>query len=232
MVIAGSASVLLSVLIFLYHEYRIFSIKDLKEKFDYVNLYEIKYFWYSVLALIGAAFFFANTAFSHRIANDMLWFYVRLFITVSFAIIFYFVFYSVVRIYYPRSVEKRLRKLRNMPRLSPQGNYMRKLSEEEEDHHLEADMIADEASEIHSVDYDVWYDDKTGFKKIEKYYAYQHAEECPECGYVTLRIDYEEVEKRPTDAETGLLMKHFKCTYCGHREMREIVLARLADNIA
>jgi hypothetical protein len=38
----------------------------------------------------------------------MRWFYVRLFITASFGVIAYIIFYSLVRIYYPRQVEKRL----------------------------------------------------------------------------------------------------------------------------
>ena len=162
----------------------------------------------------------------------MMWFYVRIFITVSFTVIAYFIFFSMVRIYYPRSVEKRLHKLRNTPRISPAGNPMRKLSEEEEDVHLEPSQIAEEHGGVHSVDYDVWIDEKTGHKHVEKYLAYQHAEECPECGYVTLRIYREDVEKSPTQSEPGVLVKHYKCSYCNHRELREVIIARLADNVA
>lgn len=217
-------------LILLYHEFRIFMIKDLKEKYDYVNLHEIRYFWFAVIAFIAAGFLFFNTLFSEMIHDKgMTWFYVRLFITVSFAVIGYFIFYSIIRIYYPRSVEKRLRKLRNKPRKSPEGNLMRKLSEAEEDAHMEESMIHEE--QFHSVDYDVWIDDKTGYKKIEKYMAYQHSEECPECGYFTLKIEREELEKAPTQHETGLFIKHFKCSYCGHREAREQVLAKLSSNV-
>lgn len=216
-------------LILLYHEFRIFMIKDLKEKYDYVNLHEIRYFWYAVIAFIAAGFLFFNTLFTEMIHDKgMTWFYVRLFITVSFAIISYFIFYSVIRIYYPRSVERRLRKIRNKPRKSPEGNLMRKLSEVEEDAHLEESMIHEE--QFHSVDYDVWIDDKTGYKKIEKYMAFQHSEECPECGYFTLKIEREELEKAPTQDETGLFIKHFKCSYCGHREAREQMLAKLSTN--
>jgi len=232
MSIAGTVSIVAGILIFLYYEFKVLQIKDYKGKYDYVNLHEIRYFWYAVMAFIVAAFFFANTILTQKVLADMLWFYVRIFITVSFAIISYFILYSMVRIYYPRQLEKRLNKIRNTPRLSPQGNVMRKLSESEEDHHLEADQIAEESSAIHSVDYDVWLDDKTGYKKIEKYWAYQHAEECSECGYFTMKISSEEVEKRPTATETGLLLKHFKCTYCNHREAREILLAKLSDNVA
>lgn len=221
------------VLILLYHEFRVFQIKDYKEKYDYVNLHEIRYFWYAVMAFILATTLYANSAFTEQITSGvrgMMWFYVRLFLTVSFAIIAYFVFYSMVRIYYPKYLEKRLNKLRTTPRISPAGNPMRRLSEEEEDVHLEADMIAEEAN-VHSVDYDVWIDEKTGHKKIEKYNSYQHAEECPECGYYTMKISKEEIEVKPTANETGLLLKHYKCEYCNHREAREVKLAKLSDNV-
>lgn len=224
------ASVAIAVLIFLYYEFRVFQIKDLKKKYDFVNLNEIKYFWYAVIALILAIGLFINSIGTEIITSKSdLWFYVRLFITVSLGIIAYFIFFGMVRIYYPRSVEKRLKRLRNKPRVSPDGNLMRKLTEEEEDVHLEASQIAEE--EVHSVDYDVWIDEKTGFKKIEKYLSYQHAEECPSCGYYTMKINKEEVEKAPTQHDTGLLLKHYVCHYCDHREQREVLLASLSENV-
>jgi hypothetical protein len=230
MYVGAAAFVAVAVLILLYHEFRVFQIKDYKEKYDYVNLHEVRYFWYAIIALILAAAFFANTLASGTIQHEgQRWFYVRLFITVSFSVIAYFVFFSLVRIYYPGKLEKRLNKLRNTPRISPAGNPMRKLSESEEDHHLEESQIADE--EVHAVDYDVWIDEKTGFKKIEKYNAYQHAEECSECGYYTMKISREEIEEAPTVSETGLLLQHYKCSYCNHREAKEIVIAKLSDNV-
>src|SRR6187551_2288959 len=228
MYIGIAVSIIGTVLILLYHEYKVLQIKDYKEKYDYVNLHEVRYFWYAVIGLITAAAFFANTIQTHKIeTSGMRWFYVRLGVTACFFTIGYFIFYSLVRIYYPRFLEKRLSKLRNTPRLSPAGNVMRKLSESEEEHHLE-NIKAE--GEVHSVDYDIWLDDKTGFKKIEKYNAFEHAEECSECGYFTLKINSEEIEQAPTITEDGLLMKHYKCSYCNHREKREIVIARLATN--
>ena len=52
-------------------------------------------------------------------------------------------------------------------------------------------MIAEEASDVHSADYDVWLDEKTGQKKIEKDFNYLHTEECANCGYYTFKIDNE-----------------------------------------
>lgn len=224
-----------SGLILLYHEFRIFQIKDYKAKYDYVNLYEVRYFWYGIMGLILAVALYVNhlaADISTKVFGDMeTWFYVRTFMTVSFIIIAYFTFHSLVRIYYPRFVEKRLDKLRNKPRISPQGNVMRKLKESEEESHLEADQFK-EQKEIHSVDYDVWLDEKTGYKKIEKYESYQHAIECSECGYVTMKIDHEELVEAPTLSEPGILVKHYKCSYCKHRQAKEVVVARLSENVA
>lgn len=232
MILGACLSVAVAIIIFVYHEFKIFQIKDYKEKYDYVNLHEIRFFWYMVMALIVAGFFYANTLAGGTVEQEgvMRWFYVRLFITVSFSIIAYFIFFSMVRIYYPRNVERRLQKLRHAPRMSPQGNVMRKVGEDEADAHLDESQLNAKSSDIHTVDYDVWIDDKTGFKKIEKYNTYQHAVECPECGYVTLKLANEEIEKAPTQTETGLLLKHYRCTYCKHREGKEVVIARLADN--
>jgi hypothetical protein len=232
MYLIGTGFIVLGALVFLYYEFRLLQIKDYKDKYDYVNTHEIKYFWYAIFLLIVAAFFYANTVLTYRIIDHgMMWFWVRLFITVSMGFIAYFFFSSIVRIYYPRRLEKRLQKIRTKPRISPAGNAMRRLTEEEEDAHLEADQIAEEASAIHSVDYDVWLDEKTGFKKVEKYMAYQHAEECPECGYYTMKIYSEEIEKKPTNDDTGLLLKHYRCNYCRHREVREVVLAKFSSNV-
>jgi hypothetical protein len=226
------ASIAGAVLIFLYHEFRVLQIKDYKEKYDFVNLHEVRYFWYAILGVIFALAFIFNSTWTDRtVDRGDLWFWVGIFITVSFVVIFYFVFYSMVRIYYPRYVEKRLVKLRSTPRISPEGNLMRKLDESEEDAHLDAGQIAEQTT-VHSVDYDVWLDDKTGYKKIEKYDSYLHAEECSECGFFTLKIDKEEIEVKPTADETGLLLKHYKCSYCNHREAKEVKLAKLSTNVA
>lgn len=215
----------IGVFIFIYHEIRANMVKDFKDKYDYVNLHEIKYFGYTIMCLIIAAAFFGLTIRSEKIAySGMIFFWVRLFIVVSVAFIAYFIFFSLLKIYYPKYLEKRLDKMRNTPRTSPDGNKMRKLSEEEEDAYMDADMIAEEAN-VHSVDYDVWLDEKTGYKKIEKYNSYQHADQCPNCGYYTLRMEHEEMKQEPTAFESGLLLKHYKCGYCSHREAKELVLA-------
>jgi hypothetical protein len=232
MYLGTTAFAVLTVLLFIYHEIRVISQGDYKARYDYVTNYEIKFFWYTVITAIIAATFISNSFMSEWILQKgMKWFWGRVFLTVCLAILTYFIFQSLIKIYYVRYMERKLDRLRNKPRQSPEGNDMRKLSESEEDAHLEADQIAQEGSEVHSVDYDVWIDDKTGYKKIEKYYSYQHAIECPECGYVTLKIDHEDITTAPTQSEAGLLTKHYRCSFCNHRTRKEVQLSKLADNV-
>src|SRR4051812_12100947 len=95
MIVGAASCISLAVIILVYHEFRIFQIKNYKEKYDYVNLYEIKYFWYALIMVIAAVALYANSIGTATIAADgkMLWFYVRLFLTFCFGIIAYFVFF-------------------------------------------------------------------------------------------------------------------------------------------
>lgn len=222
-----SAAVCIGLILF--YEWRASSIRDSKEKYDYINQHEIRYFWFAIIMLLVAIGMFINSVGTTFLTQkSYLWFIVRLFLTISFAIISYFICFGMIRIYYPGNIERRLRKLRDKPRISPTGNVMRKLSEEEEDAHLEPSQIEDEA--IHSIDYDVWIDETSGYTRIEKYYNYQHAELCPECGYYTLKIEREEIEKAPTEKERGTLLQHYECSYCNHREIHSVRIARLELN--
>jgi hypothetical protein len=231
MFVGGGVLVVIGVLIFLYHEFKILQIKDYKERYDYVNLHEIRYFLYAVIACVVAGAFLINTIGSNLILHyGQRWFYVRAGLSICFIIVGYFVFYNLIRIYYPKKLSRRLEKLRSTPRVSPQGNTMRRLTEAEEDLHLERSQIKEE--DIQVVDYDVWIDDKTGYKKIEKYVISEQAVECPECGFYTMEIASEEMGKSPTDLEPGYLIEHLACSYCNHRERKEIVVAQLSTNVA
>lgn len=223
----------LAVLTFLYHELRVATIKEFKAKYDYVIVHEIQFFVYSVKLGVVAICFFANSVMTEWIMRKgWYWLLGRWLLMVGVAVLFYVILSNLIRIYYPRSLDKRLHRLRNTPRISPAGNPMRKLSEEEEDAHMDADQIAEEGSSIHSVDYDVWLDEKTGQKKIEKYFAYQQSEECKNCGFTTLKLMSEEVTAIATYDLHGELTKHYKCTFCNHRERRIVHLAKLSENVA
>lgn len=221
----------LALLIVLIHEIKVISISSEKDRYDYVNLNEIKYFWYAIIAFMAAAALYFSAAITPMVPVDVtMKYWVSVVFIAGVVVILYMILSSTVRILYPNFLESRLNRIRNKPRKSSAGNVMRKLSAEEGAVHLEAEQAAQHASEIHSVEYDVWLDDKTGEKKIEKYMGYQHAEKCSECGYFTMKIESEEIEKHPTDKEEGLLLKHYKCSYCKHREVREVAIAALSTN--
>jgi hypothetical protein len=220
-----------AVVIFVFHEFRVIGIKNPKDRYDYVNTHEIRYFGYAVIALIAALTLFLNEVVGPLIpVSDSMLPIVRVFFMAGFAVIAYLALGSVVRLLYPSVIDRRLNRIRNTPRLSPAGNVMRKLSAAEGSVHLDQQQIAEQASDLHSTDYDVWVDEKTGYKQVEKYLGYQHAEKCGECGFFTLRVASEEILRKPTQSEDGLLEKHYRCSYCNHRERRDVAIAKLSTN--
>jgi len=214
------------ILISLYYFFKLTTISDPKLKHDFINTHEINLFWYSMLSLSIGFGLWLNTTFHETVKEEMIWFFVRLFVTASFTTIFALIFNSLIKVYYPFQVEKKLNKLRHKPRINPNnGNGMKLLSEDEEDDYLTSEMIEEEAG--HSVDYDVWLDEETGYTKIEKYDGGSLAIECPSCGYRTLRVVDEEVIKSPTVDSEGELLEYYKCSYCGHKERRTIATKKL-----
>ncbi len=229
--VGAVAFLVLAVLILIYHEIRVMMVKNDKDRYDYVNTHEIRYFWYAVIAFIAAAaLYLDNVVVSLLPVDPDVLIYVRLFFLAAFSVVIYLFLSYPIRILYPRVIERRLTRIRNKTRVSPAGNVMRKLSEEEEAVHLEKSEVDAQASRVHSVEYDVWVDEKTGYKQVEKYMGYQHSEKCVECGFYTMKVHEEEIRRQPTSSEEGLLVKHYRCSYCKHREAREVVIAKLSSN--
>lgn len=212
------------VLIFLGHLFKLLITSDYKTKYDYINMYEINLLWYSALLVIISGAVYSNTLVSE---SGPLWFFVRIFVSTMFAIIAGVIIQNVLKFYYPFYIEKRLKKLRYSPRLSPDGRKMKLLSEEEEDVYLDEGMQAEE--DAFSVDYDVWIDDESGYTKIEKYNGRLHALKCSECNYQTLKVNSEEIIQSPTIEEEGELMKYFSCGYCGHKQRKTFSITRLKE---
>jgi hypothetical protein len=222
----------LALFIIFLHEARILMTSNEKKRYDYVNEHEIRYFWYAIIAFIAGVSLYLSAVITPIVPVDSsLKVYVSLFFLAGFVVIAYLILSSLVKILYPRFLENRLMRIRNKPRVSSAGNKMRKLSTEEGAVHLEDSQLAEHKSEIHSVEYDVWMDEKTGEKRVEKYMAYQHAEKCGECGFYTMKIDTEEIVKQPTATEEGILLEHYRCSYCKHREAREVPIASLSSNV-
>ncbi len=222
----------IALLIILFHEARIMMTSNEKDRYDYVNDHEIRYFWYAIIAFIaGVSLYFSAVITPMVPVDNSMKVYVSIFFLGGFVVIAYLILSGMVRILYPRFLENRLTRIRNKPRVSSAGNKMRKLSDVEETVHLEESQSAEQTSGVHSSEYDVWLDEKTGEKRVEKYMAYKHAAKCGECGFFTMKIDTEEIVKKPTAQEAGLLLEHYRCSYCKHREAREVPIAALSSNV-
>jgi DNA-directed RNA polymerase subunit RPC12/RpoP len=199
---------------------RLASIGDNKDKYDFINRHEINWLWIAAISIITGACFFANSSI---ITITPLWIFVRVFVSISMGMITALILQNLLKFYYPFFIEKRLKVLRYKPRVSPKtGKPMKLLSEEEEDAYLDEGMQAEE--NVFSVDYDVWKDEETGFIKIEKYSGHLHAIQCPECNYQTFKVTREEIVKTPSPTEEGELVKHYTCSYCGHKGKKSVHL--------
>ena len=217
-----------AILIVIGYFIRLSSLGDPKKKYDYINKSEINALMVASVLVIIAGAFYANS-FIEELGVVML--FVRVFVTVCMGLIIGLVAQNLLKFYYPFYIEKRLKKLRYKPRVSPKtGKPMKLLSEDEEDVYLDEGMQAEE--NIFSIDYDVWVDEETGYTKIEKYSGHLHALQCPECNYQTFRVHKEEILKSPTATEEGELLKHFECGYCGHKARRNFKIAMLRDDTA
>ncbi len=214
----------LGVLVAIGYFIRLSMLGGSKDKYDFINRHEIKLLWIaSIILIIGACFYFN----SFVIELTTLWVFVRIFTTTMVAILVGLIIQNLLKFYYPFFIEKRLKVLRYKPRISPKtGKPMKLLSEEEEDAHMDEGMIAEE--NVFSVDYDVWLDEETGYKQIEKYAGHLHAIQCPECNYQTFKVLREEVIKQPTEIEEGELMKHYQCSYCGYKARKTVTLKSFA----
>jgi hypothetical protein len=212
------------VLVILGHYLKLLATREYKSRYDYINMHEINLLWYGFLLILGGVTVYINTL---REQTTWLWFFVFLFVSIMMAMIIGVIVQNILKFYYPFYIEKRLKRLRYTPRISPDGRKMKLLSEEEEDVYLDEGMQAEE--DAFSVDYDVWIDEVSGFTKIEKYNGRLHALQCPECNYQTLRVNREEIVQPATETEEGELMKYFTCGYCGHKERKSFRIAKIRE---
>jgi len=204
---------------------RLNSIKGFKGRYDFINKLEIRVMWNAALVLIIGLALLANTFLAE---SNPTWFIARIVVSALLGLLIGVIVSNVLKFYYPFFVEKRLKKLRYTPRVSPKsGKPMKLLSEEEEDVYLDEGMQAEE--NVFSVDYDVWIDEETGYTQIEKYSGHLHALQCPECNYQTFKVEREEIVVSPTVAEEGELMKYFKCNYCGYKSKKAFTIAKLKE---
>lgn len=213
MIIGTIAMGAIAILIYLVYKLRVSLLKDPKEKYDYMNLNEIRWFKRVFLFIGVAAACAVNLYGMEKFTTLGLWFFVRVFFSIASATLITYVASLILEFYYPTKLNFKLRKLRYTPRINPKnGHRMRLLSEDEEDVHLNEGMQAEE--NIFSIDYDVWVDESTAEVKIEKYDGHLIALQCNNCGFYTMKVWREEIIERNEDGSPKELLKHYQCSYC------------------
>jgi len=229
MYIATGLSLVLALVLYLIHVFKLSAIKTYKGKYDYIRLNQIKNYQFVGFAVAAAIFFYGNTVGDITVIKSLIYIFVRSFISLCVAVLFGYVIFLILKFYYPTKMENRLRRLRYAPRISKAGNEMKLLSEEEEDVHLDEGMQAEE--NVFSVDYDVWVDEQTDEVHIEKYSGYLEALECGSCGFRTLTLQSEEITREATEEHEGELIKHYKCTYCKAQRHTKFPIAKVLKSI-
>ncbi len=211
------------VLVIYYAQY--LGLKNLKEKYDFASLNEIKKHRTMHILLAIALGMYLNTLRPDLLEKGFVLFFIRLSVTIVAATIYGYVASLVMKFYYPTKLAKKLNRLRYTPRIhEASGNKMKLLSEEEEDAYLDEGQQAEE--DAFAVDYDVWIDAESGDTKVEKYMGYLTALECDRCGFYTLKVEKEEIEKVATEFEEGELVTHYKCSYCNRIKRQSKVIGK------
>jgi hypothetical protein len=216
MLFGGIAIIVAGLVYYLLYFFRLSIIPDFKSKYDFINTSEIGWFKRVFLIVgIGVAFLI-NTYASDTIKEMGAWFFVRFFFGIAGATLIAYIAALVLDYWYPTKINSKLRKWRYMPRINPKtGDKMKLLSEDEEDVHLDAGMIAEE--NVFSIDYDVWIDEKTKEVKIEKYPGHLTALRCNNCGFYTMRVVKEEIVEKYEDGSPKELLKNYQCSYCKNK---------------
>ncbi len=228
MIIGAIVALIVAFLIWLFHQIKVSSIKDLKVKYDYIRSNEIRSYKLAFIAIAIAVGLIINTYGKNTLSFDFVWFFVRGFISIAGGTLVGYIGSLVLQYYYPSKLDKKLKKWRYTPRINTQnGNKMRLLHEDEEDVHLDEGMKAEE--NVFSVDYDVWIDEETGFTKVEKYPGHLEALQCNNCGFYTMKVIREEIVQEPSEDQEGKLVKHYECQYCGSVRATQFHIAREED---
>ncbi len=221
-------SAVTGVLIFIIHESRIKAISDYKQKYDYLGANDSKMIFYAIIGIALSLGMFINTLSYETVKLSVVWFLVRMFISICTATLIIYISHLLIKYAYPTTLEKKMRKWRLKPRTNPKtGHMMKLLSEDEEDVHLDEGMQAEE--NVFSVDYDVWVDEETGDIKIEKYPGHLIAYQCNSCGFKTMKLRKEEIVTAPTQTEDGEMIKYYQCNYCESKRTKHVKVAKLSQ---
>ncbi len=225
MIIGAIIMGVVGIVIYLIYQSRLAAIRGYKEKHDFINTNEIKWYKYVFYAWgIGIAMI-VNLYAAGKVHEIGVWFFVRFFMGLAAATLVGYVAALVLDYYYPTRLSAKLRKWRYMPRINPAtGNKMRLLREDEEDIHLNEGMQAEE--NVFSIDYDVWIDEKTNDVQIEKYQGHLIALQCKNCGFYTMKVTREEIVLTNEDGSPKELVKHYQCAYCKNVRATQFRISR------
>lgn len=225
----GLTFLIVAILLVVGYELRLISFKKQASKYDFASMYEVR-FLKSASTFFSIALTFLLFDFITRVITNIkvYEYYFVAFVSLGVGMMFYYGLSTYFKVYYPFILEKKLSRIRFKPRKSPKtGKPMKLLNELEEDTHMTQEMIEHEDS--FTYDYDVWLDEETGFKMIERYDGHLHSLICPNCNFRTLKDYKESVIKTPTLSEKGFLQKHYKCSYCSHEDIKQVTIASLGE---
>ncbi len=121
---------------------------------------------------------------------------------------------------------KSIHRWRNMDRIGfKSGDLLHKLSEQEEDVHLNKGQMTEEI--VNSVDYDVWINDAGDDIVILPYKTwFTQYSKCDHCKFKTYIKLYDKIIKRPTYSSSGKGERKYECKNCGHQKIKSYTIPR------
>lgn len=121
-------------------------------------------------------------------------------------------------------IGRRLKRLRNKPRMCEScGSTMHKLSEEEDNRYLTPQENTEE--HLNSVDYDVWLCDQCGETLIYPYEnQFTQYQRCPYCHSRAYSFEGDHILRRATTASTGLGEKRYICAHCHKIDRKQYII--------
>jgi len=227
--ILGYLGILISVIIVVAYFAKLSAQKDAPKKYSFINASEIKSFERAgIIFAIGLGVLLFSFIVNRAEVNEVHEFLFAIIVSGAAGTGVGYAINAYLEYYYPFIIEKKLNKIRFKKRLSPSsGKPMRLLNEMEEDEYMAQEMIDEELK--YAVDYDVWLDEDTGHKIIEKYDIHLHALICDVCNFRTLKEVSEEVVESPQLNKSGLMRKMYRCTYCGNRDEKNVKIAPINE---
>lgn len=218
----GFGLIALGVLNRLLFEIQLMTKGDRAKKYKFVSATSVNNMRVSLYMWASSLFFFAFMMVGGFLGLGATYQYAAAgFMAFLIAFLFGSGFAAYVKYYFPTVMERRLKNVRFRPmKSSTSGRKLRLLNELEEDEFLSQEMI--EQEDNLEADFDVWFDDESKETVIMQYDITEDAFVCGNCNFRTLKVHAEEVTKESTYAEAGEMHREYRCTYCGHREHKDI----------